>query len=118
MVSENECEDPEELDGMYIQGSRHQGKSRKFFSFWKVREFQYFLSRVRENDLAEVTKSLSLISRHIFLKNPMVAGTKFSLALLGISHDTLQICILRPGKVRGKCTEMSGNLKQADCWEA
>ncbi len=33
-------------------------------------EFQYFLpesEKVRENDLAEVTLSLSLISRHIFV---------------------------------------------------
>ena len=32
-----------------IQGCHHQGKSGNFLTFWKVREFQYFLSRVRES---------------------------------------------------------------------
>ncbi len=53
------------------------GKVREFFSFWKVRENQGISipfvesqgksGKVRENDLAEVTQSLSLISGHIFV---------------------------------------------------
>ena len=35
----------------------------------------------------------------------MVAGAKFSLASLGISCDTHQICVVRSGKVREKCAE-------------
>ena len=54
------------------------GKVREFFSFWKVRKFQYFLSRVRENDLAEVTQSLSLISRYIFAKTQWLQVQNFS----------------------------------------
>ncbi len=40
----------------------------------------------------------------------MVADVKFVLALLGVSHDTHQICVARSGKVMGKCAEMSGNV--------
>ena len=62
--------------------------------------------KVRENNLAEVTQSLSLISRHIFCKkNPVVAGAKFFLASLEISCDTHQICVVRSGKVREGCAE-------------
>ena len=35
----------------------------------------------------------------------MVAGAKSFLALLGISRDTHQICVMRSGKVREKCAE-------------
>ncbi len=56
---------------IHTAGFPPSGKIREskgtFFSFWKVREFQYYLSRVRENDLAEATQSWSLISRHILV---------------------------------------------------
>ncbi len=35
----------------------------------------------------------------------MVAGAKFLLASLGISHDTHQSCVVRSGRVREKCAE-------------
>ena len=61
--------------------------------------------KVRENDLAEMTQSLSLISGHIFIKTQVVEGAKFFLASLGISRDTHQICVVRSGKVGEKCTK-------------
>ncbi len=42
----------------------------------------------------------------------MVAGVKFSLALLGILRDTHHICVVRSGKVREKCVEMSGRVRE------
>ena len=42
----------------------------------------------------------------------MVAGVKFFLASLGISRDTHQICVVRSGKVREKCAEMSGKVRE------
>ncbi len=51
--------------GHFREESGHLYYECTQMSFWKVREFRYFLSRVKQNDLAEVNQIVSLISRHI-----------------------------------------------------
>ncbi len=102
----------------------------------KIRENFYFLEshgksgnfnifcresgKVRENDLADVTKSLSLISSHIFVKTHWLEVQNFSLLRSGF-HAILIRSVLRgqgkSGKNAPKCQGKSGNSNIADGWE-
>ena len=68
------------------------GTSGKILTIWEVREFHYYLSRVRENYLAEVTQILYLISRHIFAKTQWLQVQTFSSLRSGF-HTILIISV-------------------------
>ncbi len=106
----------------YLSGLPPSGKIRENFdlleSQGKSGNFNIFSresGKVRENDLAEVTQSLSLISRHIFVKTQWLQVQKFSSLRSGF--HMIPICAVRSGKVRRKSQGKSGNSNRADWWQ-
>ena len=73
----------------------------KFWPYGKSGNFNISCresGKVRENDLAEVTQRLSLISGHIFVTTQWLQAQ--NLSSLRISRDAHQICVVRSRKVR------------------
>ncbi len=100
-----------------------RGNQGKFLPSGKSGNFNIFCpesGKVRENDLAEVTQNLSLISRHIFVKTQWLQVQNFPRFARDFTRYPSDLCREvreSQGKVRRKSQGKSGNSNRADWWQ-